>query len=122
MNKRVQRTYSFPRGMHRDRLTGAGGQARTPESHAQEQPRIPVHFQFKGGKAMNVSKSLLFLALAGVSGAAGASDAGQAPEPAAFVKKAAQAGMTEVEAGRVALAKSQDPSIRSFAERMVADH
>ena len=70
---------------------------------------------------MNVSKSLLFLALAGVSGAAGASDA-QAPEPAAFVKKAAQAGMTEVEAGRVALAKSQDPSIRSFAERMVADH
>ncbi len=44
------------------------------------------------------------------------------PEPAAFVKMAAQAGMAEIEAGNIALAKSQDPQIRNFAERMVADH
>ncbi len=72
---------------------------------------------------MNVSRSLLFLALAGISSATMAADTGRGPpEPAVFVKKAAQAGMVEVEVGKVALAKSQDPSIRSFAERMVADH
>jgi putative membrane protein len=72
---------------------------------------------------MNVSKSVLFLALAGASSAAVAANADKAiPEPAAFVKKAAQGGMTEVEAARVALAKSQNPSIRKFAEQMVADH
>jgi putative membrane protein len=72
---------------------------------------------------MTVSQSLLFLALAGISSAASAADAESAvPAPASFVKMAAQAGMTEVEAGKIALAKSQDPQIRSFAERMVADH
>lgn len=72
---------------------------------------------------MTVSRSLLFLALAGISSAASAGDAESAvPEPAAFVKMAAQAGLGEIEAGNIALAKSQDPQIRSFAERMVADH
>ncbi len=71
---------------------------------------------------MNVSKSLLFLALSGVSSSVIAADAKSIPEPAAFVKKAAQDGMTEVAVGKVALARSQDPSIRSFAQRMVDDH
>jgi putative membrane protein len=42
--------------------------------------------------------------------------------PATFVKKAAVAGMTEVELAKVALAKSQDASIRKFADRMIKDH
>jgi putative membrane protein len=42
--------------------------------------------------------------------------------PATFVKKAAMAGMTEVELAKVALEKSQDTKVRAFAERMVADH
>lgn len=42
--------------------------------------------------------------------------------PATFVKKAALDGMTEVELGKVALTKSQDAKVRSFAERMVKDH
>ncbi len=72
---------------------------------------------------MTVSRSLLLLALAGVSAAVSAGDADSAvPDPVAFVKMAAQAGMAEIEAGNIALAKSQDPQIRSFAERMVADH
>lgn len=71
---------------------------------------------------MDVSKSLLLLALSGVSTAVIAADAKAVPEPAAFVKKAAQDGMTEVAAGKVALAKSEDPSVRSFAQRMVNDH
>ncbi len=72
---------------------------------------------------MTASRSLLFLALAGISSAASAADAESAvPAAAAFVKMAAQAGMAEIEAGNIALAKSQDPQIRSFAERMVTDH
>lgn len=42
--------------------------------------------------------------------------------PATFVKKAAIAGMTEVELGKIALSKSQDPAIRKFAQKMVDDH
>jgi putative membrane protein len=72
---------------------------------------------------MSISKSILFLALTGASTAALAAEAEKSPPaPSMFVKKAAQDGMTEVEAGKVALSKSQDPEIRSFAERMVADH
>ena len=70
-----------------------------------------------------LSKSLLILALAGATGASLAADAeNSVPEPTTFVKKAALDGMTEVEAGKVALAKSQDPEIRNFAQRMVKDH
>ena len=72
---------------------------------------------------MNVSKTILFLALSGASGAAMAADAeGTPPAPSVFVKKAALDGMTEVEAGKAALSKSQDPAIRDFAQRMVKDH
>lgn len=42
--------------------------------------------------------------------------------PATFVKKAALDGMTEVELGKVALAKSKDAKVRKFAGQMVKDH
>ncbi len=42
--------------------------------------------------------------------------------PATFVKKAAQAGMTEVQLGKIAASKSQDDKVKQFAERMVSDH
>ena len=73
---------------------------------------------------MNVSKSILFLALSAASSAAAlAADAERAiPEPTVFVTKAAQDGMAEVAVGKIALAKSQDPGVRSFAQRMVTDH
>ena len=72
---------------------------------------------------MNVSKSILFLALAGSTSAVMAADAERnAPEPSIFVNQAAQDGMTEVAVGKAALARSQDPSVRSFAQRMVNDH
>jgi putative membrane protein len=58
---------------------------------------------------MNVSQRLLFFSLAGVSSAATA-----APS---FVSKAAQAGMTEVDAGKLAFEKSTDPAIRDFAQK-----
>lgn len=40
----------------------------------------------------------------------------------AFLKDAALAGQWEVEAGKKAIAKSQDPDVRSFAQTMVDDH
>jgi putative membrane protein len=72
---------------------------------------------------MDVSRTLLFLALAGASGAAMSADAERTPPAASvFVNKATLDGMTEIEAAKVALAKSKDPEIRQFAERMVKDH
>lgn len=68
-------------------------------------------------------RSVLFLALAGISGSALAADADRAaPDTRTFIEKAAVNGMAEVEAGKIALSKSQHPEIRSFAERMVKDH
>jgi putative membrane protein len=39
-----------------------------------------------------------------------------------FVQKAAVAGMTEVEASRLALEKSTDANVRGFAQHMIDDH
>ena len=72
---------------------------------------------------MNVSKSILFLALASVSSAAMAAEGARpAPTSTEFVGKAAQGGMTEVALGKLALAKSQDPAVQKFAQRMITDH
>ena len=45
-----------------------------------------------------------------------------ASDPATFVKTAALGGMTEVEASKLAVSKSQDPKVRAFAQQMVKDH
>jgi len=72
---------------------------------------------------MNNCSTILFLAISGASASAMAADAASTPPaPPVFVKMAAQDGMTEVEAGKLALDKSQDPQIRDFAQRMVNDH
>lgn len=42
--------------------------------------------------------------------------------PEKFTKSAALDGMTEVELGQLALARSQDAKIRKFAQQMVTDH
>lgn len=39
-----------------------------------------------------------------------------------FVEKAAIAGMTEVQASKLALQKSSDASVKSFAQHMIDDH
>ena len=43
-------------------------------------------------------------------------------DPSRFVKKAALAGMTEVELGKMAASKSGNAAVRAFGERMVKDH
>jgi putative membrane protein len=69
---------------------------------------------------MKASSSILIFALACASSAVLADEL--TATPTTFVKKAAQDGMTEVELGKVALAKTQSEAVRSFARRMVADH
>jgi len=39
-----------------------------------------------------------------------------------FMKKAADAGLTEVDAGKIAAKRSTDPDVQAFAQQMVADH
>jgi putative membrane protein len=43
-------------------------------------------------------------------------------DPAAFVKKATQGGMTEVALSKAAASKSRDASVKKFAKKMVQDH
>jgi putative membrane protein len=43
-------------------------------------------------------------------------------DPATFVTKAAQGGLTEVAVSKAAAASSQDPKVKQFAEQMVRDH
>jgi putative membrane protein len=72
---------------------------------------------------MNISRNILLLALGAIANGVHAAEAESAiPEPAVFVQQAAQTGLTEIEAAKIALARSQDPGIRSFAQRMVKDH
>ena len=59
---------------------------------------------------------------AGDPRSAAAPQSGAGPDPATFAKQALQGGMTEVQLAEVAEAKSQDPQILSFAQRVVADH
>jgi putative membrane protein len=40
----------------------------------------------------------------------------------AFVTAAAQGGMAEVVDGKLAVSKTNDPSVKAFAQKMVADH
>jgi putative membrane protein len=40
----------------------------------------------------------------------------------AFVQQATAAGVTEVTEGQIAIAKSLNPAVRNFGQRMVTDH
>jgi putative membrane protein len=39
-----------------------------------------------------------------------------------FMTKAAEGGMAEVEAGKLAAAKAQNPEVKQFGQQMIADH
>jgi putative membrane protein len=61
-----------------------------------------------------------FIAFGGVAGAE--NDAKLGAVDAAFLKKAAQANLAEIEAGKLAQAKASRADIKSFGEKMVEDH
>lgn len=43
-------------------------------------------------------------------------------DPAHFVEEASEAGIAEIEAGKLALQKSTTPAIKTFAQEMITDH
>jgi putative membrane protein len=63
--------------------------------------------------------SALMITTAGIAAAA---DAGLAPADRDFINKAAQGGMMEVAAGKLAGQRALDPGVKTFGERMVSDH
>ncbi|HJT98871.1 MAG TPA: DUF4142 domain-containing protein [Rhodanobacteraceae bacterium] len=64
-------------------------------------------------------KTLVLIAAATVAGSAFAASSGADSD---FVTKAAQAGMAEVAAGKVAESQGKSAAVKSFGKRMVADH
>jgi putative membrane protein len=55
-------------------------------------------------------------------GLAVGADTGLSPTDRAFVEKAAQGGMMEVAAGRLAAQHGLAPAVKQFGQKMVADH
>ncbi|MVA38049.1 DUF4142 domain-containing protein [Agrobacterium vitis] len=47
---------------------------------------------------------------------------GKAPEPAGFVAQAAASNLFEIEAAKLALARSNDNFVRGFAQQLIDDH
>lgn len=63
----------------------------------------------------SVWSAVLLVALTGTAAA-------QSHGDKAFMEKASQGNVAEVELAKLALKKSKDPDVRSFAERMIKDH
>ncbi|MDC8016096.1 DUF4142 domain-containing protein [Tahibacter soli] len=66
-----------------------------------------------------IARTLAFAALAAASSAY-AGDL--SPKDTQFVTKAAVAGLSEVEQSKLALERSANPKIKSYADKMVTDH
>lgn len=64
--------------------------------------------------------SLFILTIIWLTGCGGAGISSMTPS--SFVSEAAMDGMAEVEAGNLALTRSQSEDVKQFAERMVIDH
>jgi putative membrane protein len=59
---------------------------------------------------------------ASIAGAAGASDSGAGDPDHHFYQRAAEGGIAEVEAGKLAQLKGATPEVRDFGAMMVEDH
>ena len=62
------------------------------------------------------------LAILGVAAACASASAASVPPPRKFLATAMQDGIAEIAVCRLALDKSANPAVRSFAERMIKDH
>jgi putative membrane protein len=61
-------------------------------------------------------------ALVAAAGIASAADTGLSAADRDFINKAAQGGMMEVAAGKLAAQRAMDPAVKSFGRKMVSDH
>ena len=67
-------------------------------------------------------KCFVILALVATLMSAIDAAAGDVPAPGKFLSKAIQDGNAEIQSCELALQKSSDQSVKSFASRMIADH
>lgn len=93
---------------HQREATESDTSAATPTSSPEAAAASTVHQR----EALNMKPTTAQLKMATQDGAV----------PGTFVKKAAVDGMAEVQLGKIAQAKSQDPKVKQFAEQMVKDH
>jgi putative membrane protein len=69
-----------------------------------------------------VAAALLAIALLAAAGMVAAADTGLAPVDRDFISKAAQGGMMEVAAGKLAAQRGMDTAVKAFGRKMVTDH
>ena len=69
---------------------------------------------------MKAALAVSALALAFASTTAQAADVPSADKT--FMKKAAEGGLLEIQASQIAVQKTQDSQVKSFADKMVTDH
>ena len=74
---------------------------------------------------MNINRFLQIAVASGFMGGAcglATADAALTPADRAFVAKAAQGGLMEVAAGKLAAQRGLDPAVKEFGQKMVTDH
>lgn len=69
---------------------------------------------------LKMKTTLIGLAVAMAMGSASAAELSRGDQK--FLKSAAESGMLEIEASKIAVTKAQHPDVKAFAEMMVADH
>lgn len=67
-------------------------------------------------------RHLMFALLAAFVAFGGTARAANTLDPQDFVDRASESGIAEVEAGKLAENKAQDPQVKAFAAMMVKDH
>jgi putative membrane protein len=69
-----------------------------------------------------VAAALVAVASMAAAGRVAAADTGLTPADRDFINKAAQGGMMEVAAGKLAAQRAMDPAVRAFGQKMLTDH
>jgi putative membrane protein len=69
-----------------------------------------------------VAAALMAVGLMAAAGMVMAADTGLAPADRDFINTAAQGGMMEVAAGKLASQRASNPTVKAFGQKMVADH
>jgi putative membrane protein len=69
-----------------------------------------------------VAAALLAVAWMAAAGMVAAADPGLAPADRDFLNKAAQGGLMEVAAGKLAAQRGMDTAVKAFGQKMVTDH
>jgi putative membrane protein len=71
---------------------------------------------------LTVAAAVTAVALMAAAGMVMAADTGLTPVDRDFINQAAQGGMMEVAAGKLAAQRAMDPTVKAFGRKMVTDH